>query len=133
MSQIVTCLMGRTPLSESGCRPTLSTAQRYASLVEPGVVFRRFGNPSRRVGDPRHCMGDEGKAAGRVPLAALPSLWSITTTSRMPPDVRFVPKADSCTAAIFIVIRSPGRRGQAAEAIAGPSALAVFRWNVGRI
>ena len=49
------------------------------------------------------------------------------------PDVRFVPKADSCTAAIFIVIRSPGRRGQAAEAIAGPSALAVFRWNVGRI
>ena len=73
--------MGRPPLSESGCRPTLGSAQRYASLVEPGVeLFRRFDNPSRRVGDPRHRMGDEGKAAGRVPLAALPSLWSITAT-----------------------------------------------------
>jgi hypothetical protein len=32
-------------------------------------------------------------------------------------DVRFMPKADSCTAAIFLAIRSPGRRGQVAEAI----------------
>jgi hypothetical protein len=32
-------------------------------------------------------------------------------------NVRFVPKADSCSAAIKIATRSPGRRGQAAEAV----------------
>jgi len=54
-------------------------------------------------------MGDEGKAAGRVPLAALPSLWCITATSRMPPDVRFGSKAD--ITAVLIDVRFTHKSG----------------------
>src|SRR5262245_12154754 len=42
-------------------------------------------------------------------------------------NVRFGPIADSCTASNFVVIRSPGRRGQATEAVGKAEGLGGFQ------
>src|SRR6516165_6588229 len=70
----------------------------------------------------------ENEAAGVIEdfLAA-----DITTRSI---NVRFVPKADSRTAAIFYCYSiSRSARPTSGSGMPEPSALAVFRWNGGRI
>jgi hypothetical protein len=77
MSQIVTSLMsGRSFWSRVADRPSAALTGMLpwsdrASVKIVASLHWRFDSPPRRVGEARHCIGDEGKAAGCVPLAAL--------------------------------------------------------------
>ena len=74
--QILTCLDGRPFF-----------LWRLPAVGFPGRAgsweFIRFDNPSRRVGDPRHCMGTKAKPlAHAMPLAALLSLSRVQARLR---------------------------------------------------